>query len=63
MILQFLQTVHYILIIHSFGTDDPDGSVHSVSQFISGSYNAAVLHSLDRHLITDVNLDSCILSI
>ena len=40
MILQFLQTVHYILIIHSFGTDDPDGSVHSVSQFISGSYNA-----------------------
>ncbi len=55
-----LQRTEYLFVIHPFRSDDTDGTADSFAQFIVGSDHAAVLHGLERCLISDVNLDSIV---
>ena len=57
-LLNGVQIMHDLLIVHTFRTDDSDCSLKTVSQIIGGSHNAAILHRLDRAFLSDVDLDS-----
>ena len=47
----------------SHAADNTNGSMHSFAQFISGSHYTAVLHSTNRNLVSDVDLNSGIAGI
>ena len=67
--VQFVQLVLYgpqsaynFVIIHSLGSYNADSPFHAAAQFIGGCNYAAVFHTLDLGLRTDIYLDACLLS-
>ncbi len=55
-----LQRAEYPFVIHPLWPDDTDSTADALAQLIIGGDHAAVLHGLERCLVSDVNLDSIV---
>ena len=52
------ESADYLVVIHALGPDNTDCPPHSLSQLVGGRHHAAVLHCLNRRLISNIYLNA-----